>query len=215
MLGVQIPLVLNNLTILTRRRLVAMALALGARNREFESLRLEIVLQTLSCRLNIVVKANCYIQCISCKQNIKKWKYEIDAIKNKNKYICKQCTYANAKEERTCPVCRLVFCVFKKHKKKTCSRSCANKHFRVGEGNGNWKKDTYRSTCFLYHKKKCIVCKEDKIVAVHHYNEDHNDNRPENLIPLCPTHHQYVHSGYRDEIQPIIDAYIKKFELEL
>jgi hypothetical protein len=190
---------------------VAMALALGARNREFESLRLEILFQNTSCRLNKIMNVNYYIQCTSCKQNIKKWKYEIDLIKDKNKYICKQCTYINSKEERTCPVCKTAFQAFKKHKKTTCSRSCANKYFRVGESNGNWKKDSYRSTCFLHHKKKCVVCDETKIVAVHHYNGDHNDNRIENLVPLCPTHHQYMHSGYRSDIEPIVDEYISSF----
>lgn len=27
---------------------------------------------------------------------------------------------------------------------------------------------------------------------------------------MCPTHHQYVHSKYASEVQPIIDAYVKK-----
>ena len=72
-----------------------------------------------------------------------------------------------------------------KHSKGTCSRSCANTHFRSGEDNGNWKIDQYRSTCFAYHGKKCVVCGEEKIVAVHHYNEVHDDNRVENLVPLC------------------------------
>ena len=151
------------------------------------------------------------IRCTSCNKDIKKWNYEIALIKDKNAYICKHCQNTKAKETRECPVCKKEFNVYKREKKKTCSRSCSNKYFRVGEGNGNWKQDTYRSTCFLYHKKKCVICNEDKIVSVHHYNEDHNDNRPENLVPLCPTHHQYVHSGFRDEVQPIIDEYIKNF----
>lgn len=83
--------------------------------------------------------------------------------------------------------------------------------FRTGESNGNWRQDAYQSTCWLFHGKKCIVCDENKIVSVHHINENHYDNRPENLVPLCPTHHQYVHSRYREEIQPIIDKYIREF----
>ena len=55
------------------------------------------------------------------------------------------------------------------------------------------------------------MCEESKIVAAHHVNENKKDNRPENLVPLCPTHHQYVHSRYKDEVQPIIDAYLKKY----
>jgi len=35
----------------------------------------------------------------------------------------------------------------------------------------------------------------DKIVAVHHINHNHSDNRPENLVPLCPNHHEMLHSN--------------------
>lgn len=111
----------------------------------------------------------------------------------------------NPKNLKECPVCK------SRHAKKgvTCSYSCSNTHFRSGKKNPNWSESSYRSTCFEKHGKKCIVCGEEKIVAVHHINEDHHDNRVENLVPLCPTHHQYVHSRYREEIQPIIDQYIQ------
>lgn len=95
--------------------------------------------------------------------------------------------------------------------KGTCSKSCANSVFKVGRDNGNYKGTTYRHICFDYHEKKCIICDETKIVAVHHYNEDHYDNRPENLIPLCPTHHQYMHSKYRGEIEDKVKEFIRKF----
>ena len=108
---------------------------------------------------------------------------------------------------KECPVCGTM------HSKKgvTCSYSCSNTYFRSGTNNPNWKDDTYQTTCWHYHGKKCVVCGEEKIVEVHHYNEVHADNRPENLVPLCPTHHQYVHSKYRDVVQPIIDEYVKNY----
>ena len=112
---------------------------------------------------------------------------------------------------KTCPICSKTFI----SGATTCSYSCSNKYFRMGENNGNWKHDTYQSTCFLHHGKKCLVCGEEKIVAAHHVNHNHNDNRIENLVPLCPTHHQYVHSKYVDEVKPIIDNYIEKFKLGL
>lgn len=108
---------------------------------------------------------------------------------------------------KECPVCKTM------HAKKsvTCSYACSNTYFRSGVNNPNWKDDTYQTTCWHYHNKKCVVCGEEKIVEVHHYNEVHSDNRPENLIPLCPTHHQYVHSRHRDEVQPIVDEYVKNY----
>ena len=95
--------------------------------------------------------------------------------------------------------------------KVTCSYSCSNTHFRSGKLNPNWKEDSYRSTCFHYHKKECIICGEEKIVTVHHFDENHNNNSPENLIPLCPTHHQYVHSQFKNEVIDKIVEYRENY----
>jgi len=115
--------------------------------------------------------------------------------------------------EKTCPVCGKIFetKIGVKREKITCSYSCSNTFFRSGNQNPNWKDESYRTTCFLYHEKKCIICGEDKIVSVHHYDENKNNNKPNNLIPLCPTHHQYVHSRYSDEVIGKINEYIKNF----
>lgn len=114
---------------------------------------------------------------------------------------------------KICPICSKIFTT--KHNdpksKVTCSHSCSNTYFRSGKANGNWKDDSYRSTCFLYHKKECIICGENKIVSVHHMDENKNNNSPENLIPLCPTHHQYFHSSYRNEVEPKILSYINSY----
>jgi 5-methylcytosine-specific restriction endonuclease McrA len=63
----------------------------------------------------------------------------------------------------------------------------------------------------MYHKKECVICGENKIVAVHHYDENHNNDSIENLIPLCPTHHNYVHSRYKDEVIDTINKYREEF----
>jgi hypothetical protein len=124
---------------------------------------------------------------------------------------------------KECPVCNKSFETSKgnRDEKVTCSHSCSNTYFRSGENNPNWgkyseTKNGYRRICFEHHEHKCVVCGENKIVAVHHYDEVHTNNSIENLIPLCPTHHHYIHSKYRSEISQIIDNYrenfIKKFE---
>ena len=117
---------------------------------------------------------------------------------------------------KKCPICGSEFetKVNHKHEKTTCSYACANSYFRSGRFNPNWKNDTYRSTCFEYHKKECVICGENKIVAVHHYDENHYNNDPKNLIPICPTHHQYVHSAYKNEVMDKINEYRNKFILE-
>ena len=70
-----------------------------------------------------------------------------------------------------------------------------------------WAKSSYKTLCFKYKEKKCIVCGEDKIVEVHHYDENHKNNDIKNLIPLCPTHHKYMHSKYKSIIKNIVDKY--------
>ena len=110
---------------------------------------------------------------------------------------------------KNCPVCGNNFETKKgnRDEKITCSYSCSNTYFRSGNSNPNWKDESYRTTCFFYHKKECIICGEDKIVTVHHFDENHNNNSPENLIPLCPTHHQYVHSKHKNEVIDKINFY--------
>lgn len=121
--------------------------------------------------------------------------------------------YLNLKNLRLCQVCDEPIKDYKKSK-GTCSHSCSNKFFKsLRNKPENYK--NYVTICFSFHKKECIVCKENKIVAVHHYNEDHKDNRIENLVPLCPTHHQYVHSQYKCEIIDIVDNYVNEIKLRV
>ena len=164
--------------------------------------------QTHTTRLNIYM----VLKCQSCNKEVKKWAYELKKLKNINEYCCKQCIADKTKEQRICPICNATFTAYKREKKITCSYACSNKHFRIGENNGNWKQDSYRSTCFLYHKKQCVVCGELNLVEVHHYNGDHNDNRIENLVPICPTHHKYMHSRFMSLIKDIVDKYVKEFQ---
>ena len=131
--------------------------------------------------------------CAYCSNN-----FSLTNIK-KHENACKE----NPRNLKECPSCK------KLHSKNgiTCSYACSNTYFSHLR-NKPEKYNRYRTICFKNHKKECIICGENKIVAVHHMNEDHNDNRPENLIPLCPTHHQYVHSKYKKEIIDKINEYI-------
>lgn len=112
---------------------------------------------------------------------------------------------------KICPICKKEFIVRKNKDKATCSYGCSNTYFKSGENHGSYKGTTYRQICFKNHKKECVICKENLIVEVHHYDENHENNSPENLIPLCPTHHQYYHSKYRYLVKDTIELYIKNF----
>jgi len=116
--------------------------------------------------------------------------------------------------EKKCPVCNKIFKTQKGHKyeKITCSHSCANSFFRSGMNNPNWKRGgrySYREFCFRHHKPECVICGENVVVEVHHLDGDRNNNKWDNLIPLCPTHHAYCHYGHEDLIINKISKYIK------
>lgn len=121
-------------------------------------------------------------------------------------------------EYRICPVCNKEFFERKIESKITCSYACSNTYFRSGINNGSHQKaiaegntnsaKTYRTICFDNHDKSCVVCNESNIVAVHHYDENHHNNDPANLVPMCPTHHSYMHSKFKHLIEEQVDQYV-------
>lgn len=107
-------------------------------------------------------------------------------------------------EEKECPVCLKKFTVRwgAPREKKTCSHKCANTYFRSGEDNGQYKngETIYRKICFKFHEHKCLICDEKNVLDVHHVDKNTENNSKENLIPLCPTHHRYLHSKYANMV---------------
>lgn len=94
-----------------------------------------------------------------------------------------------------------------------CSKSCANSTGGKAKA-AKYHPDElaqYQTVCFRHHPKECVVCEEQNVVAVHHYNENHDDNRPENLVPLCPTHHIYMHSKHKYLIEDQVAEYVNNF----
>ena len=109
--------------------------------------------------------------------------------------------------ERVCPICQISFIPKYDDEQITCSYSCSNTYF-ARKRNYPSRYKNYRTICWHHHDKKCAVCGEDKIVAVHHMDDDHTNNDPKNLVPLCPTHHVYWHSKYRSLIRDKVEAFI-------
>jgi HNH endonuclease len=142
------------------------------------------------------------VECSYCHQNFSKGGI------GRHLLVCKSNPEVIKSLGKKCPICDTIFV----SSAATCSYSCANKHFKTGKNNGNWKEDSYQSTCFESHKKECVICGETKIVAVHHLDHNHKNNDPENLIPMCPTHHQYWHSRYRELVEPKVRAYIENWK---
>jgi len=59
--------------------------------------------------------------------------------------------------------------------------------------------------------KQCIICGFDKIVDLHHLDQNRKNNSRENLIGLCPNHHKMLHDmRYREEIENMLKNIVKK-----
>ncbi|MCK5020915.1 MAG: HNH endonuclease [Candidatus Peribacteraceae bacterium] len=118
--------------------------------------------------------------------------------------------YMNPKNIRSCPICKIII---KNNRNETCSKSCAKQMpCNFGRHNPNWKDDSndYVTTCKEYHGLSCIICGEDKVFNVHHIDKDRTNNRPDNLVPLCPTHHAYMHKGFGYLIEEKITKFLKE-----
>jgi ribosomal protein L37E len=57
--------------------------------------------------------------------------------------------------------------------------------------------ETYKSLT-----KECFICGFDKVVDLHHLDENKKNNMKSNLIGLCPNHHKMLHDfRFRKEIR--------------
>jgi hypothetical protein len=110
---------------------------------------------------------------------------------------------------KVCPNCTKEFTVLSNrdgNKKITCSHNCANKFFAWKQGAKNFKgTENYRNILFKYLTENnlpicCIVCGEEKVIDVHHIDEDKDNNNVNNLLVLCPTHHFSYHRYKTPEV---------------
>lgn len=99
--------------------------------------------------------------------------------------------------EKVCPICNSTFTVKKGEPKEkiTCSRSCANTHFRSGSKHPNWKDEStnYRSKVDITSCERCGYNTYINILQVHHKDRNRQNNTLENLEVLCPNCHCIEH----------------------
>jgi 5-methylcytosine-specific restriction endonuclease McrA len=69
----------------------------------------------------------------------------------------------------------------------------------------------FRYQSFRHHSRACVVCGEDRVLDVHHLNYEELDHSEENIVPLCPTHHRYIHSHWPEETLAKIADYLEKW----
>lgn len=156
-------------------------------------------------------------------------------VKNSNQNFCsKKCAHDASKKqiELICDYCGKIF-ISKPSRLKLsksglhfCCRKCKDEAQKIISGikelqlphYGTTKyvdytpQNIYQRICFTYHPHKCCICGEEKIVAVHHYDGNHFNNEPSNLVPLCPTHHCYIHSRFKNLIIDKVMEYIENFK---
>lgn len=172
---------------------------------------------------------------VLCEQCGKSFLKPTRFLKSRQRHFCSlECFHksTNKQIELVCDFCKKTFYVKQSNVLKSrsglhfCSRHCKDEAQKIKNGfvkmhpshYGKTKftdytpQHVYQRLCFDVHPHKCCVCGEEKIVAVHHYDGNHNNNDVCNLVPLCPTHHCYIHSKYKDEIINIIDKYIEQFK---
>jgi 5-methylcytosine-specific restriction endonuclease McrA len=112
---------------------------------------------------------------------------------------------------KPCPVCGKTFETRKGHKreKTTCSHSCSNTFF-AEKRNIPSRYKNYKTICFKKWPKKCLVCGYSKIVSVHHLDENHSNNNPDNLIPLCMNCHEEIHHTlYKHEVLNKVETILR------
>lgn len=98
-------------------------------------------------------------------------------------------------------------------KSRFCSISCARSFSGSKKWNGHvYSENDYRDICFRHHEHECVICSHDKIIDVHHYDQNRLNNLPENLVPLCAICHRMIHrKQFVDEVKPIVDKYVDNF----
>ncbi len=150
-----------------------------------------------------------YINCNNCGKKILRAKSDIKDYKN---YYCsKQCRGEKSKKRviLTCDYCKKDFerVIGKVNRSKNnlnfCSKDCRNKAQRLDckiLPNSNYKsgKYAYRDMAFRKYGKICSHCGYNEFeegLDVHHIDGDKNNNKVDNLLVLCGTHHMLVTRG--------------------
>lgn len=78
---------------------------------------------------------------------------------------------------------------------KSCSNTVNNTLFKSGENHYAYKGGQYRQNAFDAFEHKCVICgydEDERILEVHHIDEDHNNNDINNLCILCPNCHKKI-----------------------
>ena len=143
-------------------------------------------------------KRNPNIKCLVCNASI--YRRPIEIQRNKGRVFCGQTCYGiSCRKETPCVICGAS--ILASAHKKTCNRSCANKH-RIGiKYKLNRPKDKVKNQRSLkirllsLRSRRCERCRYGKyeILQMHHKDRDRNNNKLGNLELICPNCHMEEH----------------------
>lgn len=120
--------------------------------------------------------------CINCKE----------LREHKAKGLCEKC-YRKLWQPKLI-ICKRCQREMPLHAKGLCG-GCFNFVYRLDINKAQNYKKWHNINIDLYKKvtERCILCGFDKVVDLHHLNEDKQDNSEKNLLGLCPNHHRMIH----------------------
>lgn len=144
-----------------------------------------------------------------CEDCGHQWK---SPFRNISSYDTHRCPNCREKEIKTGKWVKCAFCgkeIYRSKEKYSrnetgyfyCSYDCGNKHKnQIRKENGEWDDSkNYRKIAFEAYPHYCAVCgwnEDERILEVHHKDENHSNHELQNLCILCPTCHRKITLGY-------------------
>ena len=138
---------------------------------------------------------------------------------NRKHYICPQCQkenrdkkYEENREEVVCAYCGKKFFLSKSKAEQSKSglHFCCREHKDLAQRINSGKQfdairpehygeitSDYRTAAFRYYPHKCAICgwdEDERILEVHHVDENHSNNDVNNLRIICPNCHRKITS---------------------
>ena len=108
------------------------------------------------------------------------------------KMMCHSCYKTFGTPKVNCKICGEL----KNHKAKGMCGNCFLKRFHYDAVKEHKTRKYHNISLRLYRKvtKQCIICDFNRIVELHHIDDDHNNSSTDNLVGLCPNHHKMIHN---------------------
>ncbi len=155
--------------------------------------------------------------CIFCgkRLNRRKKKYCSNSCKCKQFYkeFPEKCNLWNKRNLKPKVNNKCLTCGTPCGRKKYCSEECKPKMIYIPQIKRYWEEIERLNA-------KCNICKKTFFTChIHHINGDHSDNKKENLLPVCPTCHNKIHTKkqhfkrlLKKEIENILESYRNKLQ---